>query len=318
MEAVYLNCGTLFPNEKVGVKNTKACRAQVFPNGCTSEVAAQEIARVGGAIRVGSPGADNHRLRLRAAAQDRVRCAAAQCQNPRNHAASRAGRTYGLRERPTMSASAAGEGAAGASAVASDTGPTASCARAAIPAIAKIAASNSSTVSLIRFFNAVLLFRFWQNYGICAASSFPHHFTNSGVRPSDPRIIRLGEPHAFIERRMIVKPDFSPPPRGIRLLEIHFAQDLKLYARRLRARPAPVRESLPDRTDRPGAPDDGCRRIEMGVKRNPNVVRSRISTGSDARSSTPRMAQVSPQRVSIQFSRRKAMNKKAKKHAARK
>src|SRR6195256_1097388 len=41
-----------------------------------------------------------------------------------------------------------------------------------------------------------------------------------------PRVVGLGETHALIEWRMIVEPEFNGR-RGIRFLEVHFAQDLE-------------------------------------------------------------------------------------------
>src|SRR5258708_5222268 len=101
-----------------------------------------------------------------------------------------------------------------------------SWARAGNPANAMSAENNS--ISRILFFNAVLLF--------LTARVRPVHLfrrAHSGSRARHkfgrpalgPRVVRLREAHALIERRMIVKPDFHGG-RLIPLPRIHFAPDL--------------------------------------------------------------------------------------------
>src|SRR6202171_4438365 len=127
-------------------------------------------------------------------------------------------------------------GFAGTAGVASATVPIASCAKPGMRASAR-STDSSNTISLIRFFNAVLLFvvSVGSNPACGTAPdfarpdySFPRAPSRSCTRNTfaraarGPRSVGLGETHPLIEGRMIVEPEFHGC-RWIWFFQVHLA-----------------------------------------------------------------------------------------------
>src|ERR1700688_998266 len=96
--------------------------------------------------------------------------------------------------------------------------------------------ADSNTISRIRFFNAILLFlvRVWPARLFRRAPGrvrARHKFRRA---PLGPRVVRLRETHALVERRMIVEPNLYGG-RRLRVPEIHFPEELKCVRRHHRS-----------------------------------------------------------------------------------
>src|ERR1700737_3045594 len=89
---------------------------------------------------------------------------------------------------------------------------------------------SSNTISLIRFFNAVLLLvvPVGSNPACGAApdSARPVSLHKFGRAALGPRVVGLSETHSLIKRRMIVEPEFHGC-RGIRFFQVHLTQHLE-------------------------------------------------------------------------------------------